>query len=351
VGHNADSAIAIRRIDGLSLSFARGPGSIPRVARAAAPGAILLAVLALLSGCAGTAKGIKESAYEFDESVSVEDTSRSHADAWVTLRYPAMVEAEAEERFFQAFARQALGGKIKAGDVGGPESERVARGVIAKSNYFAMSLYRELVTQLPPDTVLLSPHLIHLDQEGELASRPVLATETIPSVLTIDFATYSFPDPSKMMNSPPLTFGDVVTPLAVVHSDHWMRPPTNGLLLASTPLLETAWQQSAELALEECEGRCTPAGSSFPPVDFEGISGSALLSSSRATAREVVIGRIPSLKGPTRCQSSCWSVSDHRAHITRHDPVVKAPLAAILGSDSPSTQGDDSLPAASNVSG
>jgi hypothetical protein len=208
-----------------------------------------------LQGCAGTAKGVRQSAYEYDESLTVTDNSDSHADAWVTLRYPAMIEERAEAAFFDAFKRRAFGGRLKADRLDGPQAERVALGMIAKSNYFAMSLYRELATQLPEDTVLLSPHVIYQDENGYLASRPVLATETIPSVLTIDFATYSFPDSQEMMNSPPLTFGDIVTPLAVVHSDHWMRPSTNGLLLASTPLVETSWQQSAELAREEFEGR------------------------------------------------------------------------------------------------
>jgi hypothetical protein len=215
----------------------------------------LAALFGFLQGCAGTAKGKADSAYRYDASLSVVDISDSPADAWVTLRYPAMIETEAEGAFFDAYARHALGGRVDASKVGSIDAERVAKGMIAKSNYFAMSLYRELAEELPTGTVLLSPHIVYLREDGSLATRSMLATEVIPSVITIDFATYSFPDPKKMMDSPPLTFGDVVTPVAVVHSDHWMQPTTNGLLLASTPLINTAWQQSAALAQEEFKGR------------------------------------------------------------------------------------------------
>ncbi|MEM1412582.1 MAG: hypothetical protein AAGH19_09510, partial [Pseudomonadota bacterium] len=116
--------------------------------------------------------------------------------------------------------------------------------------------------ELPEGTVLLSPHLVYAGEDGALASRPMLATESIPSVVTVDFMTYSFPDPEKMMDSPPLTFGDMVTPLAVVHADHWLRPATNGLLLASDPLMSTAWRQSADIADEEFAGRLA-----FRPID------------------------------------------------------------------------------------
>ena len=45
-----------------------------------------------------------------------------------------------------------------------------------------------------------------------------------PSVLTVDFATYSFPDVNEMMDAPPVTFGDLVTPLMVVRASRWARP-------------------------------------------------------------------------------------------------------------------------------
>jgi len=235
---------------------------------------VALAALALLhlAGCAGTARGKERSAYAFDAALEVEDRSRSAADAWVILRYPAMIETGAENAWFDAYARQAIGGRMRNDGWASLDTENIARGSIAKSNYYAMSLYRELRDQLPPGTVLLSPHLVYEDEDGALASRPMLATEQIPSVVSIDFMTYSFPDPDKLMDAPPLTFGDIVTPLAVVHADHWMRPPTNGLVLASEPLLATAWRQSSDIAEEEFAGRLDlrpiDDGRSLDFVDF-----------------------------------------------------------------------------------
>lgn len=216
----------------------------------------------LLQGCAGTARGKAESAYAFDDTIVVEDQSRSEADAWVVLRYPAMIEAGDEAAWFDAYGRNVIGGRLRNDGWISIDAENIARGAIAKSNFYAMSLYRELREQLPERTVLLSPHLVYEDENGDLASRPMLATESIPAVLTIDFMTYSFPDAEEMMDSPPLTFGDMVTPLAVVHADHWLRPATNGLILASEPLMVPAWRQSAEIANEEFEGRLA-----FRPID------------------------------------------------------------------------------------
>lgn len=226
----------------------------PAAARWTGLGLFIL-LLALLTGCAGTARGKASSTYSYDASREVTDASRSQADAWIILRYPAVIEESAEAKYFEAYNRYAIGGTVKDDGWMSIDAENVARASIAKSNFYAMSLYRVLAEELPQYTVLLSPHLVYQEPEGQLASRPLLATESMPSVLTVDFVTYSFPDTEKMMDSPPLTFGDLVTPLAVVHSDHWMGPATNGLLLASESLMETAWQQSAQTAREEFEGR------------------------------------------------------------------------------------------------
>ncbi|MEE4172879.1 MAG: hypothetical protein V2I57_01345 [Xanthomonadales bacterium] len=216
----------------------------------------------LLQGCAGTARGKAESAYGYDPTFAVEDASRSPADAWVVVRYPAMIDSDADAAWKDAYARQAIGGRVDNDGWTSFDADAIAEGAIAKSNFYAMSLYRALREELPPDTVLLSPHLVTTDENGALVTEPMLATESIPSVLTIDFVTYSFPDPEKMMDSPPLTFGDMVTPLAVVHADHWLRPATNGLILASEDLVASAWQQSSEIADEEFAGRLA-----FRPID------------------------------------------------------------------------------------
>ena len=120
------------------------------------------------------------------------------------------------------------------------DAQAIADGAVVKSNYFALSLYKELVARLPEHTVLLSPHAITLADDSTLTSEPITKAESIPSVLTVDFAAYSFPDPQKMMTGAPLTFGDLITPLVTIHSDHRADAPTRGVLLSSQSLLRHA---------------------------------------------------------------------------------------------------------------
>ncbi|MDX1381638.1 MAG: hypothetical protein R3233_10980, partial [Xanthomonadales bacterium] len=148
-------------------------------------------------------------------------------------------------------------------------TQRIAQSVIAKSSYYVMSLYRQLQRELPEDTVLLSPHIILWDAERGIYSRPILASEQIPSVLTVDFNVYSYPDTEAMMDSPPITFGDLVTPLFTVHSDRWLQPATNGLLLSSDPLVGTAWQLSAEQVGSALQSRLDDTPPQYQrPLDF-----------------------------------------------------------------------------------
>ena len=206
---------------------------------------LVLVLLALFTaGCAGTASGTKSSAFSGDGGVSVTDFSLTKADALVVIRYPAIIHADAEEPYFHAFSINAIGGEVPPVNRTKKVTQRIAQSVIAKSNYYVMSLYRELQRDLPEDTVLLSPHIVLWDRERGLYSRPILATEQIPSVLTIDFSVYSFPDPTELMESPPVTFGDLVTPLFVLHGNRWTQPATHGLFLASEPMLQAAWDQS-----------------------------------------------------------------------------------------------------------
>jgi len=219
------------------------------------PVLFLLAASLLLGGCAGTARGVKESAYKNDESLSVVDVSRSGADAMVVIRYPAFVDEDAANAYFRLFEHNAIGGSTKPEELVSGSVDRLAQSVIVKSNYYAMSIYRELRDRLSADSVLLSPHLVELNDQGELTSRPLLAAEEIPSVLTIDFSVYTFPDSSKMMDAEPLTFGDIVTPLFVVHANRWLRPSTYGLLLSSESLVGAAWAQSEHQADAQAASR------------------------------------------------------------------------------------------------
>jgi len=149
----------------------------------------LLLGSALMSGaCATTAKGAKSSALAGDYAAQ---TYRSQAPLGTTLavvRYPAFVDPDARDLYQEAFKNSPIDGSISRKS--GMESEALADSVILKSNYFALSLFKELAAKLPEHSVLLSPHII--------------------------------------------------TPLVSVKTDPRAAAPTQGVLLASTPLMKRA---------------------------------------------------------------------------------------------------------------
>jgi len=203
------------------------------------------AFCALASGCAGTARGTSSPVYRNEQVSSAPVKIPPRSEALVVIRYPAIISADAEHAFYQAFGNNAIGGTVPIEVKLRTDTTRVAQAVIAKTNYYVMSLYRELREKLPENTVLLSPHMVVWDRDSGLHSRPMLASEQVPTVLTVDFSVYSYPDIREIMEAPPLTFGDIVTPLMVVHSNRWLDPVTHGLLLSSEPLLQTSWSLSA----------------------------------------------------------------------------------------------------------
>ena len=205
--------------------------------------ALLAVVIGLISGCAGTAKGRDTSIYSSLKTEEVSKQESSEASALVVIRYPAMIHTNAENLYVSSFAINAIGGEVPYGVHGNRQTSRVAQSIIEKSSYFAMSLYHELKGVLPEGSVLLSPHIIEWDKERNLYSRPILGSEQIPSVLTIDFNIYSFPDVNELMDAPPVTFGDLVTPMIVVKSSRWIQPSLGGLLISSPPLISSAWRQ------------------------------------------------------------------------------------------------------------
>ncbi len=206
--------------------------------------ALLVFAVGIISGCAGTAKGKDTSTFSSRKTEEVAKQETSEASAMVVIRYPAMIHANAENLYVSSFAINAIGGDVPYGVHGNRQTSRIAQSVIEKSSYYAMSLYRELKGILPEGSVLLSPHIIDWNKERNLYSRPILGSEQIPSVLTIDFNIYSFPDIDELMNSQPVTFGDLVTPLIVVKSNRWVQPSLAGLLVSSEPLVNSAWRQA-----------------------------------------------------------------------------------------------------------
>ena len=255
---------------GLNFSeLAKGRPRGFKRSRAFACGLIVLTFTWLLSACAGTATGKRSSVYSHDQTLSLVDNSESTADAMVIIRYPAVLDEDAVGAYYRAFEQNVIGSPYKSNPQTRRDSDQIAQSIIAKSNYFAMSLYRELQQELPENSVLLSPHLVMLDGDDRLSSRPLLASEDIPSVVIIDFNVYSHPDPRKMMDSEPLTFGDIVTPLFVVHANHWLKPSTRGLLLSSNPLLNSAWEQSGSQLEEQVNSRLEDAITEYhEPLDF-----------------------------------------------------------------------------------
>ncbi|KAA9132596.1 hypothetical protein F3N42_05085 [Marinihelvus fidelis] len=236
---------------------------------------VLLALGAVvLSGCAGTARGKQGSVYEArPQAVSAAQApaplQAPDAAALVVIRYPAMIHADAESIYVSSFAVNAIGGEVPYTVYGKAQTERIAQTVIAKSGYFAMSLYRELRDRLPEHTVLLSPHLVLWDEHEGLYSRPILASEQVPAALTIDFGTYTYPDVNEMMDSPPVTFGDLFTPLAVVRAGRWARPALNGLILASDDLAAASWRASEAQAMRDIAARAGEASVPQPAsLDF-----------------------------------------------------------------------------------
>lgn len=224
-----------------------------------------------LSACAGTAKGVRKSSMDTGQTTPVASAVDAITDlpgALVVIRYPAVVLEEAEESYYRAYVDQSIGGDVSITHQHRKDTRHLARSVIAKSSYFAMSLYAELRDKLPANKVLLSPHLIYRGESGA-STRPLLASEEVPSAIVVDFNIYTFPDASQLMDSPPITVGDVVTPMFVIHGDSWMQPPTFGLLLASEDLMDSSWELSFIQASQQANSLLSGYSDRFNrPLDF-----------------------------------------------------------------------------------
>ena len=232
--------------------------------------AALLSLAVFFAGCAGMAQGVKTSTYRQQPPAAVErEQPGPQSSALVVIRYPALIHAEAETIYVSSLASKSIGGDVPLSMHSNPQTSRTGHGVIAKSSYYAMSLYRELRDALPEGSVLLSPHMVDWSEQRGLHSRPILASEQIPSVLTVDFSVYSFPDVHEMMESPPVTFGDLVTPLLVVRTSAWGQPALNGLLIASDPLIATSWRQARAQIRSETQARLSgPGQPHYPSLAF-----------------------------------------------------------------------------------
>ena len=228
-----------------------------------------LALGTMATGCASTATGISQSSVMKLSSSQNLKVSAPKGTPLAVIRYPAYVESSAEDAYYRAFGKTTIGGNLGSKRPDAAEVNALADSIILKSNYFALSMFKELAAKLPEHGVLLSPHTIKLDASGKLTSEPMTQAESLPNVVTVDFASYTYPDSSKMMGKEPLTFGDLITPLVVVRTDHRAAVPTQGLLLASRPLMARAAGNARKSVNENIDviqrGRMEP---SIPELDF-----------------------------------------------------------------------------------
>jgi hypothetical protein len=160
----------------------------------------------------------------------------------VIVRYPAAIDPDAQERWQDAYLKAT--GRSGSGD--NPDARAYIDVQTIKSSYFGLSVYKELSRRLPDHSVLLSPHIVKIDAAGDLTSEPMTSAETLPSVLKVDFATFTDPDPEQIMKAQTTSFGDLLTPFVVVRTDPRAAPSTQGVLLTSASLSGAAMSNGIE---------------------------------------------------------------------------------------------------------
>lgn len=207
----------------------------------------------VLASCTSANGGLSTSAINSvaasNQIAEFDNSGLSAGDALVVIRYPAFVDEDAKTAFYERYIGRPIGDSLDRGRSYIEGAEQLSGAFMLKNHYFAVSLYKALKRRLPEDTVLLSPHLISFEPGKGLSSAPVLSSEEVPHALTVDFTSYTFPDSEKLLDANAVTFGDIVTPLAVVRTDHLALPATNGLIAASAPMATAAWNDAAALAM------------------------------------------------------------------------------------------------------
>lgn len=154
--------------------------------------------------------------------------------ALVVLRFPAVLEERAKAVFKEQYASQRLSFPPDTRSEGSaPLVENVELEALNKTGYYVFELYQALQKKLPPNTVLLQPTIISLDNNGELIERA--EEEFPPSVLYADFFAYVYP--TRPMTYEPQTFGDLITPLLTVRTALAAAPTTLGTLVGTQYLL------------------------------------------------------------------------------------------------------------------
>jgi len=150
--------------------------------------ALLLTTTMLATGCASTATGAKQSAMVGLAKAETLKTQMPEGGVMAVIRYPAVVETNAKDAYYKAFESSAIGGTVSGGDAA--ERQSIADSVIVKSNYFALSLYKEMAARLPDHAILLSPHAVKLGADGKLTSEPITQAESFARRFICQCPTY-----------------------------------------------------------------------------------------------------------------------------------------------------------------
>jgi len=154
---------------------------------------LLLGTALIFTGCASTATGVSQSKLSKIIPEQSLQTSVPQGTVLAVVRYPAFIEDAAADKFYDAYAATAIGGSPTNKRSASIEVEALGDGVILKSNYFALSLYKELAAKLPTHSVLLSPHAITLDDDGNLTSEPMTHAEDLARLQRKAFASPAAP--------------------------------------------------------------------------------------------------------------------------------------------------------------
>ena len=195
----------------------------------------------VLSACAGTGSGSLQSSLAYPDDAAGVELIAEHEVALVTVRYPAVMSENALNLAVDRFATRpigASGAQVVATAAAAPREDvqRVLNSKMLKTVFYANELYDALVERLGADRVILAPQRI--DANGQLFATDLVGAAPTPTVLTIDFLAYSFPDSTRLMESEPATFADLVSPLIQIKQNPELAPNGDPRLLVSRPFFD-----------------------------------------------------------------------------------------------------------------
>ena len=104
---------------------------------------LLLGATLIATGCASTATGISQSRLAKIAPSQSLNVDVPQGSVLAVVRYPAFVEDSASDAYYKAYSRSAIGGSLSTSSANRPDVQALGDSVILKSNYFALSLYKE----------------------------------------------------------------------------------------------------------------------------------------------------------------------------------------------------------------